>query len=153
MVAWTTPKIVKESFFKLQSSWDGASKLKKMAFAIRWWVLEFFKPSTFASTLEARQRRGRSTTTLSDAIDFAPFAASSANTRKSMEVELAIKWSQQGFFFAARVLGKLSRLKALQRREGENAGKDTCLQWNEYAYFCDAVCSDIARKTSSPKGH
>ena len=34
-----------------------------------------------------------------------------------MEVELAIKWSQQGFFFAARVLGKLSRLKALQRRE------------------------------------
>ena len=35
-----------------------------------------------------------------------------------MEVELAIKRSyQQGFFFAARVLGKLSRLKALQRRE------------------------------------
>ena len=32
-------------------------------------------------------------------------------------MELAIKWSQQGFFFTARVLGKLSRLKALQRRE------------------------------------
>ena len=63
VVAWST-KIVKESFFKLQSSWDGASKLKKMAFAIRWCVLEFFKPSTFASTLEARQRRRRSTTTL-----------------------------------------------------------------------------------------
>ena len=63
VVAWTT-KIVKGSFFKLQSSWDGASKLKKMAFAIRWHVLEFFKPSTFASTLKARQRRGRSTTTL-----------------------------------------------------------------------------------------
>ena len=49
-----------------------------------------------------------------------------------MEAELAIKWSQQGLFFAACVLGKLSRLKALQRREGENAGKDTCLQSNEY---------------------
>ena len=84
-----------------------------MAFVIRWChrVLEFFKPSTFASTLESRQRRGRSTTTLSD-------FASSANTKESMEVELAIKWScQQGVFFAARVLGKLSRLKALQRRE------------------------------------
>ena len=35
-----------------------------------------------------------------------------------MQVELAIKWTcQQGFFFAARVLGKLSRLKALQRIE------------------------------------
>ena len=67
-----------------------------------------------------------------------------------MEVELAIKWSQQGFFFAARVLGKLSRLKALQRRE--DAGKDTCLQSNEY-FKCDVVCGDIARKTSSPKGH
>ena len=73
-----------------------------------------------------------------------------------MEVELAIKWSQQGFFFAARVLGKLSQLKALARpcrgeRLGEDTGKDTCLQSNEY--FCDAVCGDIARKTSSPKGH
>ena len=58
---------------------------------------------------------------IDDHSDFAPFAGSSANTRflrESMEVELAIKWScQQGFFFAARVLGKLSRLKALQRRE------------------------------------
>ena len=71
-----------------------------------------------------------------------------------MEVELAIKWScQQGFFFAARGLGKLSRWKALRRGErlGEDAGKDTCLQSNEH--FCDAVCGDIARKTSSPKGH
>ena len=63
VVARTT-KIVKGSFFKLRSSWDGASKLKKMACAIRWCVMEFFKPSTFASTLEARQRRGRSTITL-----------------------------------------------------------------------------------------
>ena len=56
---------------------------------------------------------------IDDHSDFAPFAASSANTRESMEVELAMKWSQQGFFFAARVLarGKLSRLKAFQRRE------------------------------------
>ena len=49
---------------------------------------------------------------IEDHSDFAPFAASSANTRESMEVELA-KWScQQRFFFAARVLGNLSRLKA-----------------------------------------
>ena len=105
--------------FKLQSSWDGASKLKK-------------------------------TKAKAGPIDdhFAPFAASSANARESMEVELAIKWSQQGFFFAARVLGKLSRMKARGERLGEDAGKDTCLQSNEY--FCDAVCGDIARKTSSP---
>ena len=56
--------------------------------------------------------------------DFAPVAASSANTRESMEVELAIKWScQQGFFFAARVLGNLSRLKALQRRDRDRRGR------------------------------
>ena len=54
---------------------------------------------------------------IDDHSDFALFAASSANTRESMEVELAIKWSQQGFFFTVCVLGKLSRLKALQRRE------------------------------------
>ena len=55
---------------------------------------------------------------IDDHSDFAPFAASSANTRESMEVELAIKWScQQGFFSTAHVLGKLSWLKALQRRE------------------------------------
>ena len=72
-----------------------------------------------------------------------------------MEVELAIKWScQQGFFFAARVLGKLSRLRLRPcrgERLGEDAGKDTCLQSKEH--FCDAVCGDIASKTSSPKGH
>ena len=63
VVACTT-KIVKGSFFKLQSSWGRSIKTEKMAFAIRWCMLEFFKSSAFAPTLEARQRRGRSTTTL-----------------------------------------------------------------------------------------
>ena len=144
--------IVKESFFKLQSSWDGASKLKKMAFAIRLVCVGIFQAFDVRVNARSSTKAGP-IDDHSDAINFVPFAASSANTRKSMEVELAIKWSQQGFFFAARVLGKLSRLKALQRREGEDAGKDTSLQSNEYAYFCDAVCGDIARKTSSPKGH
>ena len=50
-----------------------------------------------------------------------------------MEVELAVKWScRQG--------------------SGEDAGKYTGLQSND-EYFCDAVCDDIARKTSSPEGH
>ena len=57
---------------------------------------------------------------IDDNSDFAPFAASSANTRESMEVELATKWSHQGFFFAARVLEKLSQLKALQKRERDS---------------------------------
>ena len=41
-----------------------------------------------------------------------------------MEVKLVIKWSQQGFFFAARVLGKLSRLKA-SRGERERTREKT----------------------------
>ena len=147
MVTWTT-KIVKESFLSFRVLEDGASKLKKMAVAIRWCVGIFQ-----AFDVRVNARSSTKAGPIGDHSDFAPFAASSANTRESMEVELAIKWScQQGFFFAARVLGKLSRLKALQRvRLVEDAGKDECLQSNEY--FCDAVCGDIARKTSSPKGH
>ena len=113
MVAWTT-KIVKGSFFKLQSSWDGASKLKKMALLrdplVRVGIFQAFD-------VRVNARSSTKAGSIDDHSDFAPFAASLANTRESMEVELAIKWSQQGFFFAARVLGKLSRLKALQRRE------------------------------------
>ena len=62
----------------------------------------------------------------------APFAASSVKTTGSMEAELAMKCScRPGFFTAARVLGNLSRLRALQRRDSEKTGKDTCLQSKE----------------------
>ena len=76
MVAWTT-KIVKGSFFKLQSSWDGASKLKKMAFAIRWCVGIF---QAFDVRFSARSSTKAGP--IDDHSDFAPFAASSANTHE-----------------------------------------------------------------------
>ena len=40
---------------------------------------------------------------------------------------------------------------AEERDSERTREKLTCLQSNEY--FCDAVCGDIARKKSSPKGH
>ena len=145
--AWTT-KIVKGSFFKLQSSWDGASKLKKMAFGIHWCVLEYFKPSTFALTLEARQRWGRSTTTLT--------------LRRSLlhqQIRGKVwRWSspQNGINKGSSLLpvfwGNCHGWRPCRgERLGEDAGKDTCLQSNKY--FCDAMCGDIVRKTSFPKGH
>ena len=63
VVAWTT-KIVKGSSQSFSGRSIKTEKRCPMAFAICWCVLEFFKPSTFASSLEARQRRGRSTTTV-----------------------------------------------------------------------------------------
>ena len=113
VVAWTT-KIVKGSFYKLQSSWGRSIKTEKDG------LRDPLVSVVFSSLRRSRQRARSSTKAgpIDDHSDFGPFAASSANTRESMEVELAIKWScQQGFFFAARVLGKLSPLKALQRRE------------------------------------
>ena len=54
-------------------------------------------------------------------------AASSAKTRESMEVKLAMKWScRPGFLSAARVLGNLSRLRALQGRETRRGRGKTC---------------------------
>ena len=113
VVAWTT-KIVKGSFFKLQSSWGRSINTEKDGLRDPLVCVGIFQ----AVDVRVNARSSTKAGPIDDHSDFAPFAASSANTRESMEVELAIKWScQQGFFFAARVLGKVSWLKALQRRE------------------------------------
>ena len=113
VVAWTT-KIVKGSFFKLQSSWGRSIKTEKDGLRDPLVCVGIFQ----AVDVRVNARSSTKAGPIDGHSDFAPFAASSANTRESMEMELAIKWScQQGFFFAARVLGKLSSLKALQRRE------------------------------------
>ena len=113
VVAWAT-KIVKGSFFKLRSSWGRSIKTEKDGLRDPLVCVGIFQAVDVCVNAWSSTKAGP----IDDHSDFAPFAASSANTRESMEVELAIKWScQQGFFFAARVLGKLSRLKALQRRE------------------------------------
>ena len=65
-----------------------------------------------------------------------------------------MKWSSRPeFFSAARVSGYLPCSRVLQTgRLEEDAEKDTGLQSNDEC-FCNAVCGDNARKTSSPKGH
>ena len=135
--------------FKLQSSWRLSIKIEKDGLR---------NPLVCVGTFQALDIHvnARSTTEvgpIDDRSDFAPFAASSANMTKSMEVELTIKWSRrQGFFFAAVFFGNCHGWRPCRgERLGEDAGKDTSLQSNEY--FCDAVCGNIARKTSSPKGH
>ena len=77
----STTKIVKGSFLKLQSSWDGASN----------WKDGLRGPLVCVGIFEAFDVRvnARSSTKagpIDDHSDFAPFTASSANTRESMEV-------------------------------------------------------------------
>ena len=69
---------------------NGASKLKKRAFAIRWCVGIFQ-----AVDVRVNARSSTKAGLIDDHFDPTPFAASSGNTRESMEVELAIKWSCQ----------------------------------------------------------
>ena len=92
VVAWTT-KIVKGSFFKLQSSWGRSIKTEKDGLRDPLVCVGIFQ----AVDVRVNARSSTKAGPIDDHSDFAPFAASSANTRESMEVELAIKWScQQG---------------------------------------------------------
>ena len=93
---------------------EGASKLKKDGFRDLLVHVGIFQAFDVCAIARSSTKAGP----IDDHCDFRPFAASSAKTRESMELELAMKWNcRQGFFSAARVLGKLSRLRALQRRE------------------------------------
>ena len=127
---------VKGSFFKLQSSWDGAAKLKKMAFAIRWCVLEFFKPSTFASTLELHKGGAdRRPLWLCTVRCFVGKYEGKYGDGARHKVE------STRVLLCCPCFGNCHGWRPCRgERLGEDAGKDTCLQSNEY--FCDAVCGD-----------
>ena len=125
------------SSFKVSSSWGRSGKTGKDGL----WLMcvgNLQVPDVCVNTRSiAWQRRGRSTTTLH------PFAASSAETTGSIEVQLAIKWScRRGYFAAACVFGNLSRLRALQGREAPRRRQKNhmpSIEWSDC--FCDAVCA------------
>ena len=128
---------------------EGASKLKKDSLRDLLVCVGIFQAFDVVSSLEAQQRRGWSTTTVT-------FGRSLLRQQRRGKVwRWSSPWSgvvDKGYSLLPVFWGKCHGWGPCRgERFGEDAGKDMGLQSNEY--FCDAVCGDIARKTSSPKGH